>query len=70
MFFYFSTDGETDLNAPIWLAMLFIGLFLALDAVVFVFMENWSFGTSLYFVFITLTTIGFGDLFPTKSEVS
>eukprot|EP00794_Sanderia_malayensis_P006361 gene6361-7089_t len=65
---YDSTDGETDLNAPVWLAMLFITLFLILDAVVFVFMEDWSFGTSLYFVFITLTTIGFGDFVPTKSE--
>ena len=33
------------------------------------FMENWSFGTSLYFIFITLTTIGFGDIVPQNSEV-
>ena len=67
--FLFSTDGETDLNAPVWLAMLLITIFLTFDAVVFMFMESWSFGNSLYFIFITLTTIGFGDIVPINSEV-
>ena len=64
-----STDGETDLNAPVWLAMVLITIFLTFDAVVFMFMEKWNFGTSLYFIFITLTTIGFGDIVPHNSEV-
>lgn len=65
----FSTDGETDLNAPVWLAMLLITIFLTFDAIVFMFMEHWSFGNSLYFIFVTLTTIGFGDIVPQNSEV-
>lgn len=29
--------------------------------------EDWSFSDSIYFSFITLSTIGFGDLSPTQS---
>ena len=29
--------------------------------------ENWDLGSALYFCFITLTTIGFGDLWPRYS---
>jgi len=61
---YDSTEGETELNAPVWLAVSFIILFISLDALVFMYMEKWSFGVALYFVFITLTTIGFGDIVP------
>ena len=57
------------MNAPVWLAMVLITIFLTFDAVVFMFMEKWNFGTSLYFIFITLTTIGFGDIVPHNSEV-
>lgn len=36
-------------------------LFVALPAVIFKHIEGWSALDSLYFVVITLTTIGFGD---------
>ncbi|KAM7417514.1 hypothetical protein PAMA_017245 [Pampus argenteus] len=39
-------------------------IFLAVPAVVFQKVENWSFLESLYFVVITLTTVGFGDYVP------
>lgn len=28
--------------------------------------DEWSYGTALYFTFITLSTIGFGDITPPK----
>lgn len=39
-------------------------IFLAVPTVVFQRVEEWSFLQSLYFVVITLTTVGFGDFVP------
>ncbi|XP_029298041.1 potassium channel subfamily K member 4 [Cottoperca gobio] len=39
-------------------------IFLAVPTVVFQKVEDWSFLESLYFVVITLTTVGFGDYVP------
>ncbi|XP_045887076.1 potassium channel subfamily K member 4-like isoform X1 [Micropterus dolomieu] len=39
-------------------------IFLAVPTVVFQKVEEWSFLESLYFVVITLTTVGFGDYVP------
>ncbi|CAG0914091.1 unnamed protein product [Notodromas monacha] len=35
-----------------------------LPALLFSLIEGWSYGDSLYFTFVTLSTIGFGDLVP------
>ncbi len=36
-------------------------LMILAPAIVFSFLENWDYGTSLYYCVITLSTIGFGD---------
>ncbi|XP_020779245.1 potassium channel subfamily K member 2 isoform X2 [Boleophthalmus pectinirostris] len=43
-------------------------IFLAVPTVVFHKVEKWSFVESLYFVVITLTTVGFGDFVPGGRE--
>lgn len=42
--------------------MLFVLLF---GTVAYMLLEKWSFVDSLYFSTVTLTTIGYGDLYPT-----
>ncbi len=39
---------------------------MGLGAVLYRWLEGWSWLDSFYFVVITLTTIGYGDLHPTK----
>ena len=36
-------------------------VFMVLPAVIFTFTEDWNIGEGIYYSFITLTTIGFGD---------
>ncbi len=43
------------------LILLGMVLFLLLPALGFMLVENWSYGEAVYYSFITLTTIGFGD---------
>ncbi|XP_054727197.1 open rectifier potassium channel protein 1 isoform X1 [Anastrepha obliqua] len=42
-----------------------IGIFILLPALVFTYFEKWSYSISIYFAYVTTTTIGFGDYVPT-----
>jgi hypothetical protein len=62
--------ASKEISAPVWLALPIIFFFLALMSSMYCALEGWDFGTSLYFIFITFTTIGFGDIVPSSQAVS
>lgn len=63
--------GELDdeFNLPISLALFILMLYLFLGAIIFWASENWTLLHSFYFVFISMSTIGFGDFVPTRIQV-
>lgn len=63
-------SADAQINAPVWVALPIIFLFLAFMSSVYCALEGWDFGTALYFIFITFTTIGFGDIVPRSQAVS
>lgn len=60
-------QGRTPIkNVPIWLCVFLVVSYITAGAYLFHRWEGWDFLDSAYFCFITLTTIGFGDLVPAK----
>ncbi|EFX79801.1 hypothetical protein DAPPUDRAFT_212348 [Daphnia pulex] len=58
----FSVDDQFDISALVATCLLF--LYLLWGSILFFLSEDWSPLEAFYFVYITLTTIGFGDYVP------
>jgi len=56
-----------EIAIPIVLSILTIVGYLAMGAVIFHAWEGWDWASAAYFCFITLSTVGFGDMVPSKS---
>lgn len=63
---YYETGRVRIKPVPIWLCVFLVVSYILAGAFLFSEWEQWSFLDSAYFCFITLTTIGFGDLVPAK----
>ncbi len=62
---------EREMNSetmPLPLGLLLTLIWIGLMAAFFVIVEDLRVFDSIYFVFISITTIGFGDIAPTKME--
>ncbi|RZF47199.1 hypothetical protein LSTR_LSTR004908 [Laodelphax striatellus] len=58
----FAVDDE--FNLPISVAIFILVVYIFCGATVFYIWEKWGFFESFYFVFISMSTIGFGDFVP------
>uniref|UniRef100_A0A1Y1L471 Potassium channel domain-containing protein n=1 Tax=Photinus pyralis TaxID=7054 RepID=A0A1Y1L471_PHOPY len=58
----FEVDDEFNLPISVAIAVLLVYIFLG--AIMYWIWESWDFFTAFYFVFISLSTIGFGDYVP------
>ncbi|XP_075165318.1 potassium channel subfamily K member 18 isoform X2 [Haematobia irritans] len=55
---------DDEFNLPISLASLLLITYILVGAFVYHIWEDWTYMESFYFVFISMSTIGFGDLVP------
>ena len=53
-----------QVQVPIILTLCTMGAYIVLGALVFAYIEDWKLSDAIYFSFVTLTTIGFGDFVP------
>lgn len=51
-------------NVPIYVSVLTVFTYILFGAMLFSQWEGWEVGQGMYFCFVTLTTIGFGDVIP------
>jgi hypothetical protein len=62
-------DCGATLFRTLVIALLGILFFMFIPSIIFKQIEPWTYGDAFYFSFITLATIGFGDLVPTYNDV-
>lgn len=64
-----ANGDEELLHFPVTFLIVLTFLWILLCAYIFLLWEDtWDYGTSLYFVLISFTTIGFGDVIVAKSK--
>ncbi|CAH8550461.1 unnamed protein product [Schistosoma intercalatum] len=55
---------EEKLHVPLTVSVIVLSIYTLIGAVIFPAWEDWSTANAAYFSFITISTIGFGDLVP------
>jgi len=60
---------DDEFNLPVSVAFVMLVVYIVIGAIMFCFEEGWGFFESFYFVFISMSTIGFGDFVPKNQLV-
>ncbi|XP_031787017.1 uncharacterized protein LOC100123552 isoform X5 [Nasonia vitripennis] len=60
---------DDEFNLPISVAITILVVYIFIGATVFNIFEDWTFFESFYFVFISMSTIGFGDFVPMREPL-
>ncbi|KAF7279884.1 TWiK family of potassium channels protein 18-like isoform X2 [Rhynchophorus ferrugineus] len=55
---------DDEFNLPISVALFILVAYIFCGACIYMVIENWGFFEAFYFVFISMSTIGFGDYVP------
>ncbi|XP_030750308.1 TWiK family of potassium channels protein 18-like [Sitophilus oryzae] len=55
---------DDEFNLPITLALCILVTYMLCGTVIFMSLEEWDFFSSFYFIFISMSTVGFGDVVP------
>ncbi|XP_054710326.1 TWiK family of potassium channels protein 7-like [Uloborus diversus] len=63
-------EEEDEASVPIMLCISIVVGYICGGAILFSYWEGWDYSDSCYFCFITLTTIGFGDMVPGTAVLS
>lgn len=63
-FDYEDIEEEEKVTVPISICLVIIAGYIFAGSVLFTLWEDWDYLTGSYFCFITLSTIGFGDIVP------
>ena len=63
-FDYDEEEEDGKVTVPISICLILIGGYIFAGSVLFTLWEEWDYLTGSYFCFITLSTIGFGDIVP------
>ena len=59
-----SVLNDSEVSVPISICLIIIGLYIFFGSLLFTVWEEWDYLTGSYFCFVTLSTIGFGDIVP------
>ena len=59
----------SEVRVPCMVTLIFMLAYIFIGSVAFTYAEEWPVGTAIYFCFVTLSTIGFGDFVPDKTFV-
>ena len=57
-------DDDEKISVPLTVTMCLIAGYIFMGSVLFGVWENWDWLASSYYCFVTISTIGFGDLVP------
>jgi len=55
------TEKTESIIGSLFTAVIGLALFFFIPAIVFSKMEGWTYNESVYYTFVTLSTVGFGD---------